>query len=111
MKEDKWGYRSDRSKLINLDENDQTLYNRILKAVPGLKSCIFCGSCTATCTASSDGMNFRKVHLLLQCGEPASLKELTRSCLLCGKCILVCPRNVDTRSVIYNLKIMVHEHF
>lgn len=111
MKQDKWGYRTEKSNLINLDENDQTLYNRVLKAVPGLKSCLFCGSCAATCTASADGMNFRRMHLLLQCGEPETLKELTRSCLLCGKCILVCPRNVDTRSVIYNLKIMVHEHF
>jgi len=111
MKVDKWGYRSEKSKLINLDSGDHHLYKRILRIVPGLKSCLFCGTCSATCTASGDGMNFRKMHLLLQCGETGALKELTGSCLLCGKCTLACPRDIDTRSVIYNLKIMLHEHF
>jgi heterodisulfide reductase subunit C len=111
MKSDKWGYRTGKSNLINLDNNDPSLYKRVLKKVPGLKSCLFCGSCSATCTASNDSMNFRKVINLLQCGEYSPLKELTRPCMLCGKCSLVCPRNIDTRSVIYNLKIMLHEHF
>ncbi len=62
MKSDKWGYRTGKSNLINLDNNDPSLYKRVLKKVPGLKSCLFCGSCSATCTASNDGMNFRKVH-------------------------------------------------
>lgn len=111
MTSDKWGYRTEKSNLINLDTNNQDLYNRVLGKVPGLRSCLFCGSCSATCTSSDDGMTFRKVHNLLQCGENSPLKELIRPCLLCGKCSLVCPRNIDTRSVIYNLKIMLHEHF
>ena len=108
---DKWGYSADKSKLIDLDKGDLGLYRAVFRRVPGLRSCIFCGSCGATCTVQKDGMNFRQLHLLLARGEVTSLEELSAPCLLCGKCTLVCPRNVDTRSVIYNLRVLLHEHF
>jgi heterodisulfide reductase subunit C len=108
---DKWGFRSEKSNLVVLDNNDLRLYEALVAKVPGLAACICCGSCSATCTASADGMNFRLVSLLVRRGELAPVKEMIRSCLLCGKCTLVCPRNVDTRAVVYNLKILLHELF
>jgi heterodisulfide reductase subunit C len=106
---DKWGFSPEKSHVIDLDTGDYTLYRKIAAKIPGIQACYFCGSCHATCTVQSDGMNFRKLHLLLRRGEPASLKQMVEPCVLCGKCSLVCPRNVDTRSVIYNLKILLHE--
>ncbi|HNU77839.1 MAG: 4Fe-4S dicluster domain-containing protein [Prolixibacteraceae bacterium] len=108
-KNDKWGFHTEKSNLITLDSNDRSLVNILAEQVPSLNSCFFCGSCGATCTASDDGMNFRLVHLLLRRGELQTVNKIIRSCLLCGKCTLVCPRNVDTRAVIYNLKILIHE--
>ena len=106
----KWGYSVDKSKLIDLDKGDFDLYRAVLHKVPGLRACIFCGSCCATCTVQQDGMNFRLLHLFLIRGEVKYLKELSAACLLCGKCTLTCPRNIDTRSVVYNLRILLHEH-
>jgi len=107
---DKWGFRPEKSNLIDLDTTGRDLYRQIVKITPGIQACFFCGSCGSTCTVSRDGMNFRHVHLLLSRGELQKLEEIIAPCLLCGKCTLVCPRNVDTRSVIYNLKILLHEY-
>ena len=106
---DKWGFKPGNSKLIVPDENDRSLYFRLLRKVPSLASCIFCGGCSATCTAQKEGMNFRIVHLLVCRGELTPVGPMTASCLLCGKCTLVCPRNVDIRSAIYNLKKELYE--
>ena len=106
---DKWGFHPEKSHIIDLANNDFTLYRKLTEKISGLKACMFCGSCSSTCTVQADGMNFMQLHLLLQRGELFQLKKIAEPCLLCGKCSLVCPRNVDTRSVIYNLKILLHE--
>jgi heterodisulfide reductase subunit C len=106
---DKWGFRPENSGIIDLDRGDFTLYRRLVDKIPGLQACIFCGGCHATCTMQAEGMNFRRIQLLLRRGMTQSLKQLAAPCVLCGKCTLVCPANVDTRSVIYNLKLLLHE--
>jgi heterodisulfide reductase subunit C len=106
---DKWGFRPPRSGVIDLDKGDFSLYRKVTARIPGLLACLYCGSCHSTCTVQTDGMNFRRLHLLMQRGETSQLKQIVLPCLLCGKCTLVCPRNVDTRSVIYNLRILLHE--
>lgn len=108
---DKWGFRSEKSNLVVLDNNDMRIFEALTEKVPSLAACFFCGSCSATCTASADGMNFRLVSLLVRRGELAPVKEIISPCLLCGKCTLVCPRNVDIRAMVYNLKILLHELF
>ena len=108
-KTDKWGFRPENSGTIDLDKGNYVLYKRLVSKIPGLASCIFCGGCYATCTTQAEGMNFRRMHLLLRRGVVQPLRQLVAPCVLCGKCTLVCPRNVDTRSVIYNLKLMLHE--
>ncbi len=110
-KGDKWGFSSEKSNLVNLDQNDTRLYHRLVSTVPGLAACIFCGSCSSTCISVAEGMNFRLVHLMIRRGELQQVGSMLRACQLCGKCTLVCPRNVDTRAVIYNLKAELHELF
>jgi heterodisulfide reductase subunit C len=105
----KWGFKAENSGMVNLDGDNCLLYRKLLSEVPSLKACMFCGSCRATCTARDEGMNFMMMHLFLQRGETARISRLAGACLLCGKCTLVCPRNVDTRSAIYNLRLFLHE--
>lgn len=107
---DKWGFRPEHSQTIDLDTAPIDLYRKTIQKVPGLRACFFCGSCSSTCSVSNDGMSFRQVNLLLQRGEIQKLKEKIAPCILCGKCTLVCPRNVDTRAVIYHLRILLYEH-
>jgi heterodisulfide reductase subunit C len=106
---DKWGFRPEKSVIIDLDKGNRSLYRKLTAKIPGLQGCLFCGGCHSTCTVQADGMNFRRLHLFLQRGEIHTLGTLIAPCLLCGKCTLVCPRNVDTRSVIYNLRKLLHE--
>ncbi|MBP7505310.1 MAG: (4Fe-4S)-binding protein [Prolixibacteraceae bacterium] len=108
-KGDKWGFQPEKSNVIVLDRPVAPLYRQLRLKVPSLASCFFCGGCSATCTASEEGMNFRVVHLLLCRGEMEKVASLIAPCLLCGKCTLVCPRNVDARSVVFNLKLALHE--
>ncbi len=107
---DKWGFTTEKSSQVNLDLVDPDLYEALAEKVPGFRACLFCGSCSATCTVIRDGMNFRYLHLLLLRGELPQAAGVLAPCLLCGKCTLVCPRNVDTRSVLFNLKILLHEY-
>ena len=106
---DKWGFKSESSGIIDLNKGNYTYYEKLSAKIPGLQSCLFCGSCHSTCTAQAERMNFRRMHLLLRRGITHPLRQLIASCVLCGKCTLVCPRNVDTRSVVYNLKLLLHE--
>ncbi len=107
---DKWGFATEKSNLVNLDRTQRGLHEALAAKVPGFRACLFCGSCSATCTVIRDGMNFRYLHLLLLRGDLQEAASIAAPCLLCGKCTLVCPRNVDTRAVLYNLKIMLHEY-
>ena len=106
----KWGFGREISHAVDLDRGTTALYRALVGSVPSFRACMFCGSCSATCTVAGDGMNFMQVHLHLQRGEAAPAAEMAAPCLLCGKCTLACPRNVDTRSVIYNLKVLLHEY-
>ncbi len=108
---DKWGFASGKSNLVNLDQNDTRLYHQLIDKVPGLAACIFCGSCGATCVSAAEGMNFRLVHLMVRRGELQQVSDMLRVCQLCGKCTLVCPRNVDTRATVFILKTELHGLF
>ncbi|MCL1821292.1 MAG: (Fe-S)-binding protein [Prolixibacteraceae bacterium] len=105
----KWGYLPETSNLIEPDKNDKLSYLRIIETEPTLRACMFCGTCRATCSSGVNGMNFMRIHLLLQRGESAKIKEIIPSCLLCSKCATVCPRGVNTRKVLFNLKMQLHE--
>ena len=96
-----FGFKLSPSSAVNLDQVDRRRYDRLVQLVPDASTCIGCGSCSATCTASSwTGMSVRKVLLGLQRGRDAEVDRMLSACMLCGKCSMVCPRGINTRALI-----------
>lgn len=105
MKLVQFGYNISQPRAVNLDKNDLQEAEAILAELPDLRSCIACGSCTATCTAGSfTEFNFRKVHTLVRRGEYREAYVQMDKCMLCGKCRLSCPRGINTRGVVMKIK-------
>lgn len=97
-----FGFSLTKSSTINLDKVDTSLYERLCKAVPSARTCMNCGSCSASCSSASySGMSVRKTLLALQRGN--DVKEMLSGCMLCGKCTMVCPRGINTRLLILTL--------
>lgn len=96
-----FGYTINTKRAIDLDKNDLSIAEEVMREVPSWSLCIGCGSCTATCTAGAfTDYNFRKTHLLARRGDITTLRKELDKCMLCGKCVLQCPRGVNTRGVI-----------
>ena len=94
-----FGFKINPSSTINLDKADVSLYRALEKRCPDIRSCMACGSCSATCTAAPfNCMSVRKLILSLQRGGDPS--AMLRGCMLCGKCTMVCPRGINTRRLI-----------
>ena len=101
---DGFGFRLSPSSAINLDTVDRKLFDELCRIEPDALRCMACGSCSATCTASSlSGMSVRKVILNLQSGKIEQTVEMISGCMLCGKCTMVCPRGINTRRVILTI--------
>lgn len=97
-----FGFKLSKSSTIDLDNADTTRYERLCLSESDARICMNCGSCSATCTASSFGsMSLRQVILKLQRGE--DVRSLLSNCQLCGKCIMVCPRGINTRHLILEI--------
>ncbi|MFR9504150.1 MAG: 4Fe-4S dicluster domain-containing protein [Rikenellaceae bacterium] len=100
-----WGYNISVPRAIDMDKNDMSISEQILREMPELQSCIACGACTATCTAGAiTDFNFRKVHTMVRRGEYKEVSQMLSNCMLCGKCRLVCPRGINTRAVVLLIK-------
>lgn len=92
------------SSTVNLDKVDLTLYRKLCEKEPGIRKCMACGSCTATCTAGPfSGMSVRKVILDIERGKFKEMEDMLGSCMLCGKCSMVCPRGINTRHLILSI--------
>ena len=99
-----FGFSLSPSSAVNLDNMDMSLYERLCEREPGAKTCMACGSCSATCTVSAiNGMSVRKVILGLQRGQFRDVEKMLSRCMLCGKCTMVCPRGINTRHLILEL--------
>ena len=97
-----FGFRINPSSAIELDKVERHNYFKLAHLCPDIRSCIGCGSCTATCTAGPySGMSFRKMILGLERG--VSPEKGLEGCMLCGKCTMVCPRGINTRKAILEL--------
>ncbi len=97
-----FGFGLSKSSNVKLDEVDLTLYHELERIEPGVRICMNCGSCSATCTAGPwTGMSVRKVLLALQRGQ--DVEKMLSGCMLCGKCTMVCPRGINTRHLILSL--------
>lgn len=104
----KFGYIISKPRSIDLDKTDTSLYKKLIRHVPSVERCIMCGGCTATCSVNNHtDFNFRKCHLMFRRGQLDNLGQELDKCMLCGKCMLVCPRNVNTRAVIQNMRILL----
>lgn len=100
-----FGYTINQPRAVNMDKNDLSVADGLLREMPELQTCIGCGGCTATCTAGNlTTFNFRKVHTLVRRGEYTGAHEQMNKCMLCGKCRLVCPRGINTRAVVMAIK-------
>ena len=99
-----FGYQISPSSAVNLDQVDLRRYDALVRLCPDARTCMACGSCSATCTSSSwSGMSVRKVLLGLQRGRDAEVDRMLSACMLCGKCTMVCPRGINTRQLILTL--------
>lgn len=100
-----FGYSINPDSQIDYDANNRELSQWVTKYVPSFRSCMACGSCTATCSAGQfTSFNMRKLQLLARRGELEGIKEEVTKCMLCGKCMLVCPRGKNNRHIILKLK-------
>lgn len=105
-----WGYKISKPRVIDLDTADTGVFEKLIEKVPSAKRCLMCGACAATCSASNHiDFNFRKCHLMFRRGQFENIAEELDKCMLCGKCKLVCPRGVNTRAVIYNMRIFLND--
>ena len=96
-----FGFKLSPSSAVNLDKVDLTLFRKVEAQAPDIRTCIGCGSCTATCTAGPfSGMSVRQVILDIQRGRQSLAAEKLSACMLCGKCTMVCPRGINTRQLI-----------
>lgn len=99
-----FGYHIAKDRQIDFDKNDKRIAAYVHQHEPSFKTCISCGSCTATCSAANfTDFSFRKIQLLVRRGETNNVKEEIKKCMLCGKCYLACPRGVNTRNVIIQI--------
>ncbi|MCK9304382.1 MAG: 4Fe-4S dicluster domain-containing protein [Bacteroidales bacterium] len=101
---EEFGFKISKSTRIDLDSACQSLYNQIASKVPDIRTCINCGSCSASCTAATfRRTSFRGAILHINRGFDKKAVEFLKSCMLCGKCFLVCPRGIDTRNIILEI--------
>ena len=98
---EKFGFTLSKARVIDYDNNDSSIVDFIIEREPSLKSCIECGGCSSTCTASGfTKFSLRELNILIKRGENEKVKQTIKKCMLCGKCTLVCPRGVNTRNVV-----------
>lgn len=96
-----FGFSLSPSSAVRLDGVDLSLYRRVAEKAPDIRTCIGCGSCTATCTAGPfSGMSVRQIILDIQRGRQRLAADKLSACMLCGKCSMVCPRGINTRQLI-----------
>jgi heterodisulfide reductase subunit C len=101
----KFGYSPIEPRTIDYSQFDGRLLEYLLREEPSFSTCLYCGGCTATCTAANlVEFNIRKLNILIRRGEIENLAKEIDKCMLCGKCSMVCPRGINTRHVILLIK-------
>lgn len=97
-----FGFMLSKSSTLDLDKAGDGLMDRICSIVPEARTCMACGSCSASCTAAPfSGMSLRKVLLAIDRGQ--DVRGVLSCCMLCGKCTMVCPRGINTRQLILTI--------
>ncbi|MBQ6087415.1 MAG: 4Fe-4S dicluster domain-containing protein [Bacteroidales bacterium] len=100
-----FGFHITPSGTLNLDDVDQKTVDTLSRADYGFRTCIACGSCTASCPAGVfSETSVRQAILSVLNGKDEKALRLLSSCMLCGKCLMVCPRGINTRHLILSLQ-------
>jgi len=103
-----FGFKISKGRSIDLDRSDMSNADALFIEKSGLRRCMDCGTCTATCPAGGfTPFNIRKIHTLFRRGQYDSLQEELSKCMLCGKCTLVCPRSVNLRGTIIKMRTLL----
>ena len=77
----------------------------LVRMVPSFMQCMFCGGCSATCSANSHvNFNILRYNLLFRHGMQDEITNELDQCMLCGKCTLVCPRGVNIRAMVMEMR-------
>jgi heterodisulfide reductase subunit C len=106
----KFGFTILKDQQLDYDNLSKDLAQHIQKVEPSIYSCMSCGSCAGSCSASRfTQFSFRKLVINVQRGNDKQIINEIQKCMLCGKCMLVCPRGVNTRNVIYQLRKVLNE--
>ncbi|MFA7357820.1 MAG: 4Fe-4S dicluster domain-containing protein [Bacteroidales bacterium] len=100
-----FGFNISKPQSIDTNDMDVNRLQALEEKVPSFRSCISCGTCTATCSARQFGsFNIRRIHNLYRWDQRKGLEKEMQKCMLCGKCTLVCPRGVNLRSLIIHIR-------
>lgn len=100
-----FGYNINQDSQLNFDLLDRRLCEFIKSKEPSFNLCVFCGACTATCTAGKfTEFNLRTLFIRIKRGDIDGIGEEINKCMFCGKCLLICPRGINTRKVIFFIK-------
>jgi len=100
-----FGFKINKPRVIDYDNTDKRVLHYLLANEPSFNSCIFCGSCTATCSAGHfTDFNIRKLKMNIRRGLIDEIKDEVEKCMLCGKCFLVCPRGVNNRNIVLKVR-------
>ncbi len=100
-----FGFTRQQTRVIDIDKCNNKLLNYVFSKEKTFITCMYCGSCTATCSAGNlIDFNIRKINLYLRRGEYDLLSKEIEKCMLCGKCTLVCPRDINLRYSIMLIK-------
>ena len=97
-----FGFTLSKSSTMDLGKVDSAQFEALCRLESDARTCIGCGSCSASCPAGKlSGMSLRKVLLALQRGR--DVRQMLGCCMLCGKCTMVCPRGINTRHLILSI--------
>ncbi len=106
-----FGFSVKQTRVIDVDTFDDSLLKYVLANESSFMCCMYCGSCTATCsTGNLIDFNVRKINLFLRRGQYDMLANEIDKCMFCGKCTLVCPRDINLRNTIMLIKKGIVEH-
>jgi len=100
-----FGFTINKPRVIDYDLADKRVLNYVLANEPSFNLCIFCGSCTSTCSAGNfTDFNIRKMKMYIRRGLVEDIGVEAEKCMLCGKCFLVCPRGVNNRNIVLKVR-------
>ena len=93
------------------EQIDLSFAGQVGEAADGLKSCIQCGSCTASCpTANRMAISPPRLGRLTLLGMKDEVLRCGSiwQCTSCAACSLHCPRGIQVHDIIVSLKRLVH---